>query len=193
MSKSIGDSLRLIQSDGPLVAVVACLLLLGLHGGAAYADEVDVAEDAALPETVPTASEEGGCVESASVMCLQEGRYEVTVEVLVNAEAAPQPAKVVRGGSRPIGTRESGLFYFFDPSNWEMLLKVLDACGVNQHNWVYAAAATDVGYTITVRDTTLPADGSVVHVKKYTKEPGRPAPALTDAAAFPDSCASSSA
>lgn len=29
-----------------------------------------------------------------------------------------------------MGTKDSGLFRFFDPDNWEVLIKVLDGCAV---------------------------------------------------------------
>ena len=38
----------------------------------------------------------------------------------------------------------SGLFYFFNPENAEMLFKVLDGCVINGYWWVYYAAATDL-------------------------------------------------
>jgi hypothetical protein len=48
-------------------------------------------------------------------------------------------------------TDETGEFTFFGEDNVELLVKVLDACDVNGHDWVFAAAATDVEYVITVR------------------------------------------
>lgn len=77
---------------------------------------------------------------------------------------------------------KSGLFYFFDPANWEVLVKVLDGCAYNDYFWVYAAAATDVGYEINVYDQ---ATGSPPAKKVYDKPAGPPAPALVDVAAFP--------
>ena len=59
---------------------------------------------------------------------------------------------------------------------------MLDGCVFNGHYWVYAASATDVGLDIAVTDTTT------AKVRRYTKSPGAPAPAMTDAAAFPDGC-----
>lgn len=173
-----------------VVVAVAGLSLLGLVGVPAWADETEAPEEA-----LEVAADDGAehCVASDTVMCLRDGRYEVTVEFLVAADGMPEAAKVVKGGSRPIGTRDSGLFYFFGPKNWELLLKVLDGCGVNQHHWVFAAAATDVGYTIKVRDTTLAGEEGVTNMKVYPKAPGAPAPALTDVGAFPDACKSSAA
>ena len=80
------------------------------------------------------------------------------------------------------GTDDSGMFWFFDSTNWETLIKVLDACALNEHVWVYGASTTDVGYRIVVTDTVTG------QVREYRSALGAPAPALTDSAAFPDSC-----
>ena len=42
----------------------------------------------------------------------------------------------------PVGSDDSGLFYYRNPQNWEMLVKVLDACSFSQRFWVFAAATT---------------------------------------------------
>ncbi len=76
---------------------------------------------------------------------------------------------------------KSGLFYFFDPGNWEVLVKVLDGCGHNGYFWVYAAAATDVGFDIDVYDM---ATGHPPLQKQYRKPAGPPAPAHVDVTAF---------
>ena len=52
-----------------------------------------------------------------------------------------------------LGSDDSGLFWFFDEDNWEVLVKVLDGCAVNGHYWVLAAATTDVEYTLDVTDS----------------------------------------
>ncbi len=117
-----------------------------------------------------------GCVGGPSTLCLQNGRFEVTLEWSTADGAAgtglvPRPA-----------TTDSGLFYFFDPGNWETLVKVLDGCAFNGHHWVLAASATDLGLEFTVRDTATET------IRKYVKNPGKPASALVDVAAFPESC-----
>ena len=81
-----------------------------------------------------------------------------------------------------MATNDAGLFQFYDPDNWEILIKVLDGCAVNGHHWVYGASTTDLGYVIRVTDT------ATSEVREYRNEPGRPAPAITDDRAFPDSC-----
>jgi hypothetical protein len=51
-----------------------------------------------------------------------------------------------------VSSDDSGLFYFFNPDNWEMLIKVLDGCPVNDRFWVFYAATTNVEFTVTVTD-----------------------------------------
>ena len=70
------------------------------------------------------------------------------------------------------------LFYFFDPDNWEMLVKVLDGCNTNDHFWVFYAATTNVEYTLTVTDT------ATSQTKSYTNPLGNRSPAITDTEAF---------
>ena len=50
-------------------------------------------------------------------------------------------------------TDDTGVFWFFAPSNLELMVKVLDGSGVNGHFWVFYGALSDVEYTITVTDT----------------------------------------
>ncbi len=76
------------------------------------------------------------------------------------------------------GTDESGLFWFFNAENLEFLVKVLDGCSINGHFWVFASAATDVGYELSVTDAAT-GDRRV-----YTNPLGTLAPAIGDTAAF---------
>ena len=119
---------------------------------------------------------EGPCEPSVETLCLHGDRYAVRVEWWTG-DGERGSALVT-----PLATRDSGLFRFFDPENWEVLIKVLDGCAVNGHHWVYAASTTDLGYTIRVTDTATGA------FQQYRNEPGTPAPAITDARAFPGSC-----
>ena len=118
----------------------------------------------------------GTCVSDAETLCLQDSRYSVAVEWRT-ADGRSGPGSVVHAG-----TNDSGLFTFFSGENWEILIKVLDGCALNGHVWVYGASTTDLGYTIRVTDTVTGA------VTEYGNEPGLPAPAITDATAFPEGC-----
>jgi hypothetical protein len=80
----------------------------------------------------------------------------------------------------PLAGGDSGAFWFFGFSNWEMLVKVLDGCGVNGHFWVFAAGSTDLEYTLRVTDT------STGNVQEYFNPLGGTATAITDTIAFAD-------
>ncbi len=112
------------------------------------------------------------CVAGASTMCLNQGRFKVEV----SWETALPTTGV--GQVVPFATQDSGLFYFFEASNWEMLVKVLDGCAINSRFWVYAAATTDVGYQLVVTDTVTDEQ------KFYDNPVGRASPAITDTNAF---------
>ena len=81
-------------------------------------------------------------------------------------------------GQVVLSSADSGLFWFFQPDNWEMTVKVLDGCGLNSHFWVFASATTDVEYTLRVTDTETGL------TKEYTTPLGTAAPAITDTEAF---------
>ena len=51
-----------------------------------------------------------------------------------------------------MGPGQSGLVYFFDRDNAEVLVKVLDGCGVNGYYWVFLAPVTDLGLNLYVED-----------------------------------------
>ncbi len=71
------------------------------------------------------------------------------------------------------------MFRFFGPGNWEVLVKVLDGCPLNERFWVFAAASTDVEYTLRVSDTLAET------TRTYENPLGSRAPAINDVDAFP--------
>ena len=74
---------------------------------------------------------------------------------------------------------QSGLFYFFDPTNIEMLIKVLNACVPPfNHYWVFFAATTNVEFAVVVADTQT---GKTV---AYFNPLNRSAPPVQDVNAF---------
>ncbi|MCP4658379.1 MAG: DUF4091 domain-containing protein, partial [bacterium] len=112
------------------------------------------------------------CTPGATNLCLSGDRFKVTVSWRDFA------GNVGVGRVVPAGADDSGLFWFFASENWEMLVKVLDGCGVNDHYWVFAAATTNVEYTLTVTDTGSGAWWS------STNPLGVSSPAITDTGAF---------
>ncbi|HEY3568346.1 MAG TPA: hypothetical protein VGP73_10480 [Thermoanaerobaculia bacterium] len=88
----------------------------------------------------------GTCALDAGQLCLA-GRFQVEVQVTDPRAGAPGPGHPV-----PL-TSDTGAFWFFQPSNVELVVKVLDGRAVNGHFWVFYGALSDVEYTITVTDT----------------------------------------
>ena len=110
---------------------------------------------------------------STTQLCLAGNRFAVTVKWMTS------------DGTRGIGTvvpgssADSGLFWFFGPTNWELLVKVLNAC-VSPFNryWAFSAATTDVHYQLIVTDFRSG------QTKRYFNYQGISAPAVTDTDAF---------
>ena len=124
-------------------------------------------------ETVSRVVRVFGCDGSATdELCLSERRFRVDVRWL------DFQGQRGRGRVAPPKTDNSGLFWFFSDDNWEMLVKVLDGCAINNRFWVFAAATTNVQYVLRVTDSETGA------VREYFNPLGMASGALTDTAAF---------
>src|SRR5687768_8506772 len=75
-------------------------------------------------------------------------------------------------------TNDTGYFWFFTPSNVELVIKVLDAKAINGSHWVFYGALSNVQYTLTVTDSLTGA------VRFYTNPNGTFA-SVGDTGAFP--------
>ncbi len=73
---------------------------------------------------------------------------------------------------------DSALFWFFASNAWEVMVKTVNACSLDNRYWVFSAAATNVFYRLEVLDVKAGVN------KVYFNYPGPPAPAVTDTAAF---------
>ena len=113
------------------------------------------------------------CIDSPTTLCLSERRFRVTVDFTAPGRSA------ARATSVPARTGDAGLFSFFDPANWEVLVKVLRGCQLNQSFWVYLSANTDVAFTITVYDTLTG------RTRTFNNPQGRIASPVADTSAFP--------
>ena len=112
-----------------------------------------------------------GCIPSSTALCLNNGRFRVEV-TWTDFQQNSGPGHVIPFSG------DSGFFWFFDQTNVEFLVKVLNGCDLGGHYWVFAAATTNVGYTLRVTDT------STGDVKQYVNALGISAPAVTDTSAF---------
>jgi poly(3-hydroxybutyrate) depolymerase len=114
-----------------------------------------------------------GCVATGTALCLH-GRFRVEVS-WQDFSGGTGAGRIVPTGA----SSGSGLFWFFGPDNWELMVKVVDGCSVNGHHWVFAAATTSVRYVLTVTDTTTG------RIARYENPLGVASPAITDTSAFP--------
>ena len=121
-----------------------------LRGGmdlAAAAGSAEPGFELPLPFQVAQAQDGGGsCEPDEQTLCLEKGRF------AVRATWDSGDGKTGDAVAWPL-TGDTGLYWFFAPTNVEMVLKVLDGCGINRHRWVFAGGLTDVGVTMTVTDT----------------------------------------
>lgn len=58
---------------------------------------------------------------------------------------------------------DTGTFWFFDPANVELIVKVLDGRAFNGNHWVFYGGLSDLEYTITVTDRVTGAQKSYVN------------------------------
>jgi hypothetical protein len=103
----------------------------------------------------PTAA---GCTPSEHALCLG-GRFRVEADWRDFSGGSGRGTAVALTG-------DTGYFWFFDPSNVEVILKVLDGQGLNGHHWVFYGALSSVEYTLTVTDTQTGA------VRRYINPAG---------------------
>lgn len=126
-STSRGSAASPMRLSGAPVESVADLHGVGLN----QTDRLDAASSA--------------CEESETALCLQGSRYHVRA----NWRTGDQDGEAM-GMPR---TADTGMFWFFNPENVELIVKVLDGCALNGHRWVLMGGLTDVGVDIFVTDS----------------------------------------
>jgi hypothetical protein len=123
------------------------------------------------------------CIPSDTALCLDgsnpgDQRFQVTASFHTaqggglsgNAQAMPL---------RQLGATHGGVLWFFSPDNPELLVKLVNGCSVNDHFWAYISATTNVGFSVTVKDTFLANDA-----KTYTNPDLTPALPVQDGLAL---------
>jgi hypothetical protein len=110
---------------------------------------------------------------SSTALCLNT-RFLVTAKFRTGAPGSAESTAQVVAAPNP----GSGLFWFFGSDNWELLLKSINGCALNNFWWFFSAATTNVFYRIDVSD--YPSGVQRI----YFNYQGPPAPAVTDTSAF---------
>ena len=113
----------------------------------------------------------GACGPLDQYMLCLGNRYTVSAVWTKNDGTTGQAVAIPR-------TPDTGEFWFFSPSNIEMVIKVLDGCAINSHHWVFAGGLTNVKVDMTVTDTHTGA------VQTFTNPQSTPFQPIQNTVAF---------
>lgn len=148
--------------QGQVRGLAATDAFAGTGGGAGESSVTAVQELAPAPpkpEVTQSTGAAGACANGANALCLAdrfrvEVRWKSNTGTTGNAGALPDSAN-------------TGLLWFFDPANVEMVVKVLDGRPINGKFWVFFGALSDVESWVRVTDT------QTGQVREYHNLPGK--------------------
>jgi hypothetical protein len=114
--------------------------------------------------------------QTATALCLNH-RFQATARYRVGPQtnAESQAMTIPCAGPLCLG---SGIFWFFQNTNWELMVKSLNGCAITNRWWLFNAGLTNLYFRLEVTDVTKS------ETKIYFNYPGPPAPAITDIFAF---------
>jgi plastocyanin len=128
---------------------------------------------------VQAATTTGPCEPQPETLCLNGGRFKVQAEW-------ERPDGSSGHGTGKKLTDDSGYFWFFSDTNIEVVVKVLNFCFPPFNSYsVFSSGLTDVGVTLTVRDTQT---GAVYPYVNPLTSPGTIYVTQPATSAFPSSC-----
>jgi len=131
--------------------------------------------------TVGTTSA-SSCVPGATALCIDDQPGDKRFKVQAGFSTSQGGGRSGNGQAialSPLGVNQGGLLWFFSASNPELLVKVLNGCGVNNSYWVFASAGTNVGLTLAITDTKTGRE------RVYTNPDLQAAVPIQDTGAFP--------
>ena len=108
-------------------------------------DDDDRDGDDGYPET-PTGRGFSTCVPTGPALRLADG-FRVSM-----CFDDPNLGEQLDARDWRLDATDSGLLYFFERNNVEVLIKVLDGCKINGHHWVFVAPVTDLAFNLHVDD-----------------------------------------
>ncbi len=112
------------------------------------------------------------CAPGPTTLCLVNNRFQVQA-TFQSAQQSGQ-AQIVKL------TDDTGYLWFFNASNVETVLKVLDGCTLGGHYWFFAGGLTNVDTQIKVTDTTTG------FTRLYTNPLNQAFEPIQDTSAFPN-------
>lgn len=105
-----------------------------------------------------TPGEPGPCVPGPRTLCLLGGRFAVAVQWRNGGTHGT-------GNALPLaGSDQAGFFWFFDETNIELIVKVLDGSPVNGFYWTFRGGLSNLEHWITVTDTATGASSTAYNV-----------------------------
>jgi uncharacterized repeat protein (TIGR01451 family) len=96
-------------------------------------------------KTITISGATAPCVNTATTVCLNGGRFAVTISW--------QSSTASGTGTMVPLTSDTAAVWFFSASNLEMMFKIVNGCAFNSSYWVFAGGLTNVNVTLRVTDT----------------------------------------
>lgn len=148
-SSPLGDFARLAQLPAGAVSYVAS----GLTAGLPYTFRVRAQNAGGMsqPSNLASATAASGgpvaCAAAADTLCLLGARFQVRAHWRNAANGEHGSGQAIPS------TDQTGMFWFFSPTNVELIVKVIDGRAVNGFFWTFYGGLSDVEYWVTVTDT----------------------------------------
>ncbi len=112
------------------------------------------------------------CAATPTTLCLLDSQFRVAVQWHASA------GEPFAAGQAVTITSDTGYFWFFQAANIELVVKVLDGCGVDGHRWVFAGGLTNVELDLAVTEV------ATNETRHYTNTAGTAFVPVQDTAAF---------
>jgi hypothetical protein len=119
------------------------------------------------------------CIKSDTVLCISNNNGDARFQLTVDFSHAGGASGSGQASIGTLGVTHGGSFWFFGQDNPEILVKVLNACGVNHKFWVFISAGTNVGFNLHVLDTVTSMS------RTYSNTDGVAAVPVQDTSALP--------
>jgi hypothetical protein len=143
------------------------------------AQPLDRLGDALLSGLAPAENAtDADCSDDADTACHLAGRFQVEVEWTTVSDSGA--AQVMSFGGQRASSDQSSFWWFFDPANFEMGVKMVDAC-VPPFNsyWAFVSGLTNQFFRVRITDMVTDA------VKVYENPLGSYPQTVGDTSAFP--------
>lgn len=96
--------------------------------------------------TLPRVASAGVCSPSATTLCLDGDRYQVTSDWTAPGGSSGS------GRVFPAGTESTGFMTLDDPNTVDLMATVVDGCSINNNSWVFLVDLSTLGSLVTATD-----------------------------------------